>query len=447
MSSGSGAGFDDHGFDEERAALQDARELDEVMRGLPFTGGDDIPVRPLQMPEREYEHCFAIARRFTSLLERTCRSMAESPRGLRSLLGADADLYHLFDRSEVEWRWGGCMSRTDGVFHNGIFKIMECNIGAAIGGVVSMHMLTSYHLGRSGGRAADPLAARAGLFGDVCEWLGREPAVALLGTMREDNVGDDRYFTIERDYLRARGFAADFLEPEELVEEFGSGNGAARYPAVFRHYLPIEWDQMGIDTRGLRRVLESGAVLLSPETAFMLQNKKVLAWMSEGRPWHSESDREFVERHLPWTRVAREGKVAFQGREWDMAGLLLDRQDEFVLKKADSFAGLDVVIGRHTSDVEWKRAVAHALGGDWIAQEYVEPDRRHVPFVRRRSGDLVSAEAPVVYGFLLMGGRSGGCMARHSLSENAVINRHQGASLNIVVHSRPGSRARAAHPA
>ncbi|WP_435109856.1 hypothetical protein [Nocardiopsis synnemataformans] len=413
-----------------------SRELDDVMRGLPFTGGEDVPVRPLPMARADYEHGFSTARRFTSLLERTCRSMAESPLGLRSLLGADEDLYHLFDRDEVEWEWGGCMSRTDGVLSDGVLRILECNIGAAIGGVVSMHVLTGYHLSRSDGRlaAADPLAARAALFRNVCAWLGRERSVAVLGTMREDNVGDDRYFTIERDYLRARGFEADFLEPEELVRAFQGGTGAPRHPVVFRHYLPVEWEQMGIGTKPLRGVMDSGAVLLAPETAFMFQNKKVLAWMSQGRPWYTASDRRFLERHLPWTRVVEGGKTSFRGRDWDLHRLLTEQRRELVLKKADSYAGLDVVVGPHVSEQEWLQAVERALDGDWIVQEYVEADSRQVPFVRRRTGEFVSSEVPIVYGFLLMGGEAGGCLVRHSLTEEAVINRHQGASLNIAVH-------------
>lgn len=421
--------------DSTSAAVGTAAELTHALRGLPFASSGEIPVRPLVVPRRHLRARFEAARRFVSLISRTCRATG-SPEHLLDLLGADPALYGPFRPAAYEWAWADCMSRSDAVLSGGVPRFLECNIGGAIGGVVSMHVLTRHHLARLGKKyaATDPLDVRAEQFADICRSLGREPAAAVLGTLREDNVGDARYFDLEIGHLRRRGVDAAFFEPEDLLDGLGLP-GRARYPVVLRHFLPVNWRDWGIDATPARRAAEEGVVMLAPESAFLLQNKKVLAWMSEGRPWLDAGDRAFLDRHLPWTRVVADNSVHYQGQRADLPRLLLSRQNDMVLKPADGYGGLGVVVGRATSAADWERAVAEALEGHWIAQEYVEPDAEPMEFILP-SGEAFTCTVPAVHGLLLMGGREAGCLVRQSPAASAVLNARQGASLNIAVHPR-----------
>ncbi|WP_338675997.1 hypothetical protein V1460_25760 [Streptomyces sp. SCSIO 30461] len=421
--------------DSTSPAVRTAAELTHALRGLPFASSGEIPVRPLVVSRRRMHARFDAARRFVSLISRTCQA-AGSPEHLLELLGADPSLYGPFRPAAYEWTWADCMSRSDAVLSGGVPRFLECNIGGAIGGVVSMHVLTRHHLARLGERyaATDPLDVRAEQFADICLSLGREPAAAVLGTLREDNVGDARYFELEIAHLRRRGLDAAFFEPEDLLDGLGLP-GRARYPVGLRHFLPVNWRDWGIDSTPARRAAEEGVLMLAPDSAFLLQNKKVLAWMSEGRPWFDAADRAFLDRHLPWTRVVADAPVYYRGQRADLPRILLSRRDDMVLKPADGYGGLGIVVGRATSAADWERAVDDALNGHWIAQEYVEPDAEPMEFVLP-SGEAVTRTVPAVHGLLLMSGREAGCLVRQSPGTSTVLNARQGASLNIAVHPR-----------
>lgn len=95
---------------------------------------------------------------------------------------------------------------------------------------------------------------------------------------------------------------AEFFEPEDLLEGLGLP-GRPRYEVGLRHFTIPEWRGHGIDLAPVRTALDAGCTLISTQTAYLISNKKVLGWVSEGRPWMTEQDRDIVDRYLPWTRV------------------------------------------------------------------------------------------------------------------------------------------------
>jgi len=180
-------------------------------------------------------------------------------------------------------------------------------------------------------------------------------------------------------------------------------------------------------------------VLFPPESCYLVANKKVMAWISEGLPWMDEADRSLVRRYLPWTRVVEERKVEWRGDSHDLGDLLIRHQEDLVLKKATGMMGLEVTLGSACAPGAWAAEVARALAdGDTIVQEHVVPGRYRLeasdgPGDGTHPADVIPVLSPCLYD-----GRAGGCFVRYHRSGRAgVIGASRfGAVENVMVAAR-----------
>ncbi|MGW4509759.1 hypothetical protein ACWENO_34485 [Streptomyces sp. NPDC004436] len=414
--------------------------MSDALRALPYTSDENIALHPVVVPTEEHDSHYRVVSRFTRLLERTCWEDGTTPYELLGRIGSTPERHRLLTDSPRERDWAACMSRTDAVLSGGVLRVLECNIGGAIGGPPHIQMMTECHREAFRGSqgtplydAPEPFAARHALYARACaEYPGRAPGVALLGSMRDPDYPGRRFFDLEVDYMRARGLAADFLEPEQLLAQ----DGGLRHPVVLGHFMQLDWDRLGIDLAPVLEAQRRGAHLLAPESAFLLQNKTVLAWMSRGRPWMSGEDRAFLDRHLPWTREVADGPTRYRGEAADLPRLLKEHRNEFVLKPVADYGGHGVVIGCETGRPDWETAVDRALAeGGHVVQEYVLPDSVVVPHLRAPLRRRQDVSVQPVYGFNLFDGRPAGCLIRHAPEDaGGVVNAGLGASINVLMH-------------
>lgn len=136
-------------------------------------------------------------------------------------------------------------------------------------------------------------------------------------------------------------------------------------------------------------------------------------------------ERAIVRDTIPWTAMLRERDVEWNDERLPLSRLLLRERERFVLKKATSFGGRDVVVGRHCTPDEWAALLSQYLDDrSWLAQEYCPPGR-----VRLYDPDLGVCDHDLVWGVFTFGGRYGGAFLRGkpSHSTNGVINTASGA--------------------
>jgi len=415
------------------AAALKARRLLAAAEGIPFAPPDDVPVEPLLFTSADYEAHTAVVKRFDSLLREVAWRRGGDPAGLRDALVEGGEGHELLTSDTVmERTWASCMFRVDAVLSGGVLKILENNIGGAIGGVSLMHTLIGQHrqeLGDVRGRVHfdDPLDARRLLYEDACRWMGGPAKVALLATLRETAYAHPRYWSVEMDFMARHGVDARFQEPEELAAAKGE------FPVALRHFMPEEWKEMGIDLGLVRQAAENGTLMLAPESSFLLQNKKILAWLSAESESLGAADHAFLEAHLPWTRIVRADEVIFRGRTWYLPELIKQHRRDLVVKPAAGYGGYGVVVGRFAPEGEWLDAVSQALAtGDAILQEYAEPDRVSMAFYDRTTDRARRVDVAPLLGFAVFGGRNAGCVVRHNTRlTNGVVNGVQGASRSV----------------
>ena len=183
--------------------------------------------------------------------------------------------------------------------------------------------------------------------------------------------------------------------------------------------------------------------IVSPDTHFLRipGDKRLFALLHEclALGLLSPCDAALVERHIPWTVRVALGAVDWNGENAALPVLLRRSRAAFVLKKADSFAGKDVVVGRCTSATDWAAAIDRALAdADWVAQAYCAPARQ---LACAPDDGLIAHE--VIWGLFAFGGRYAGAFVRARRAEDGsgVINSANGATEFIVFEDHGEMRA------
>ncbi|MFF5177244.1 hypothetical protein ACFY2Q_04360 [Micromonospora sp. NPDC000316] len=398
-----------------------------------------VPVAPFTVPDDSYGELTRSARLLLDLVRRTVLALAPDVPGRLAALGMDPGHHPMFlDDEALEEEFAACNVRADVVIGEAGPQLLEFNTSGAAGGIVEAHL---WHRAwreifeRQGAfplRGGDPLDARAQMFQDVCLQHGLPPRVGLVGSLRDlPRAATSRYFDVQLRHLHRHGFAADFFEPEQL-----SGVTGDRLPFAvgLRQFTTAEWREAGIDAEPVRAAMKAGCLLLPTQSARLLNNKKVLALVSEGQPWMSAAERRAVARYLPWTRLVEDRQVWWQGREVPLLDLAERDRDGFVLKEAVGMKGLQVLLGRDTDAAAWRAALERAVRErDSIIQRYVEPGRTRLEISLSDTETEVRPVAPILSP-ILVAGRPAGVWARFFVDGSAgVVSRDGFGALENVV--------------
>jgi hypothetical protein len=368
---------------------------------------EPLPLAPMVLRRDVYDDVFAGTRTILGLLRRALFERGASMPERAAALGVDPAVhYPLTIDSPLEDAFATCMTRPDVVIDADGPKFVEFNIGGAIGGVVET-TAAAHAWGTVFGGAdeapfgvPDAMGVRDAFFARVAARLGVRPAVLVLGSRRAVATRTTRHFDVQVDSLRRHGLDAEFTEPEE-VERFTSPSAARRFQLGLRYFTVLHWGQLGIDVAPVRRALDDGCLFLTTQTSYAIANKQVLAWVSEGRSWMTTAEREAVRRYVPWTRVLRDGRATWEGRERDLPELVADQQRRLVLKPSIGMRGQGVLVGRFATASEWRDRLASALAtGDHVVQQYVEPVPYRLPFADRDEQPCAADVIPLLGPFL-----------------------------------------------
>ena len=411
------------------------------MRYVPFPPSP-IPLHPVILSGQEYDELHEASVRVIDVLVRVAYHLGRTREERLAALGVDPRACPLFTDDEPwEWRYASCNARPDAFITSDGVKIIECNSGGGVGAVVQTQLLAGAWVDAiySGAplRAHRPYAARASMFERMCRREGADRSVVFLGSVKDlvRGVTSTRYFDTEIDYLRGRGFIAEFFEPEDLMAGLTGGTGRLRYAVGLRHFTVHEWTQLGIDWRPVGEALAAGCQLIASQTSALLGNKKLLGLASEGQPCMTEEDRMLIDRYVPWTRVVGDRNVTYRRRRYSLADLIIDRQERFLLKGATGMKGEEVLMGRDTDQRAWHDAVREAVrDGNTIVQERADSLRYPMTSLYPDGTTRTEMVAPVL-GANVIGGRPAGCLARYfpDGADGVVSVERHGGSQNIAV--------------
>jgi hypothetical protein len=426
--------FGDHRFIPPAHAERIRDTLRNATRDTGWPYQACLPGAPFALPPASYAELFRVADILLDLLRRTVLELAPTSDGRLAALGASHRDHPLFlDDAVLEERYADGFARPDVVIGPTGPRFLGFSVGGGFGGVVEAHCRYLAWRGLYQGPGNDlpfhhhdPFAARAEVFGDVCEELALPRRLAWVGTLREHVEYPDtsRYFDLETDFLNRNGFQARYFEPEDLDQAWDCAPHQ-RYPLGLRHLNVPDFEILGISVEPVRRALKNGCLLLSTQTAGLLANKLTLGLLSEGPSWLSTAERAVVDRYVPWTRVLADRGTTRDGEPVDLVPHVLRRQRDLVLKRGIGGAGTrGVLLGADTSPARWQAEVEHAVAaGGWVVQDLVRVQPYPLPVIIDSAACPAVMKVVPVFGPFLFGHRPGGMRVRFFVTGETGIAR------------------------
>jgi hypothetical protein len=192
---------------------------------------------------------------------------------------------------------------------------------------------------------------------------------------------------------------------------------------LYRGHVPPE----------IKKVFKSGNIrLMNGPVSGLLANKLNLALLSEHETvdGFTDGEREFIDRHVPWTRKIKPGITTWGGKTIDLVDFILSHRERLVVKPGADYGGKGVCVGMRVSDLQWKESVETALHEkNWVVQEFVAS----APGLYQ-AGESGSDIHDMTWGFFVFGPHYAGVWVRVLPRKNnkGVINCHQGASVSVV---------------
>ncbi|HVT17778.1 MAG TPA: hypothetical protein VHQ90_16570 [Thermoanaerobaculia bacterium] len=203
-----------------------------------------------------------------------------------------------------------------------------------------------------------------------------------------------------------------------------------------RIHSVVELDSRVTQAAVYRSFKRGGALIFNGPLSPLMTSKLTLglAWELESAGLVSEAERRLLREHFPWTRQVVSGSVRFHDQEVAFADLLAQERDSLVLKRADSYGGKDVWMGRSSTAGEWEAASRRALAeGDWVAQEALE----FVPYLFQ-CGEDGCAVHDVIWGPFFFGESYGGTVLRmQPRAQGGPVNLSRTATEGVVFEVQP----------
>lgn len=359
---------------------------------------------PMVLGAAQLAELYRVAQEVAAVYDEVCRMVAARPSLLddhfaftpwqKAMWGASAPLWHGIARADVF------------VTDRGI-AVAELNCDTPTG-EAEAEVLSALAAESLPG-AVDPNRALGDRFCALVELLGRRlvdgdraPAVGLV--YPTELTEDLAVVRVYRRWLERRGLEVILGSPFNLRAE-------ARALALFdrpfsimlRHYKTDWWgerssvwdDEIIPDAEPLSAplsmtlgaVLERRVAVVNPFGAIVPQNKRTMALMWERIHDLSPQAQETVRAHVPESARLEAMDTT----------TLVEEREGWVLKSDFGAEGDEVLIGKHTSEEDWRTALEHARKGRFIAQRYFEAEVNDRGEVVNHGVFLVAGEAAGIY--------------------------------------------------
>ena len=217
------------------------------------------------------------------------------------------------------------------------------------------------------------------------EWGGRAapPRIAIVDWREVPTYSE---FELLRDAFTAAGVPTIVCDPRDLqYSSSGLHAGGARIDLVYRRVLINDMVARPDECRALLQAYEARAVCVANTLRCKMAHKKAFFAVLTGERYaelFSDAERALIRRHVPWTALVEETRVARDGQSVDLLPYLRANRERFVIKPNDEYGGTGVTLGWETSAADWDHALDRALeerARGWVAQEKIAVRREPFP--------------------------------------------------------------------
>ena len=259
------------------------------------------------------------------------------------------------------------------------------------------------------------------------EFLGRKPdSVPQIAIVDLKGMPTQKEFELFKQFFEEQGYPTVICSPDELVFE----NGRLRandflIDIVYKRLLVNEYLPIMDQHPALLDAYRAGAICMVNSFRSKLIHKKALfAVLTDERRAHifTTEEREAIRKHVPWTRIVRDEKTDYLGREIELVEYARANRNKLVLKPNDDYGGHGITIGWNADEKAWDEALRDALAnGDYLVQERVPTARETFPALKD-DGSIEFAEQLVDLDPLLFNGKVKSAFTRLSFTELANVS-------------------------
>lgn len=230
-------------------------------------------------------------------------------------------------------------------------------------------------------------------------------------------------FLLFQSYFREHGLDALICSPDDLSYHDGKlyarGDGGETpidliYKRVLTSEFLIRYGDGALSHPLVRAYADGKLCLVNSFRAKLLHKKALFALLTDDKlqDEFSAEERAAIARHVPWTRMVREGPSTYAGETIDLLAFVRENQQRLLLKPNDEYGGKGIVIGWETGPGEWERALQEALQTPFVVQERVEIAYEDYPALL--DGQLRIERRLVDTDPFLFGSDATGCLVRLS---------------------------------
>lgn len=214
----------------------------------------------------------------------------------------------------------------------------------------------------------------------------------------KDLVGGVNEFPQNVEYFRKLGIHCWHVDPRELRLQGGElWYDDHPIDLIYRDHEINDLAQKeadGDDVSAIKHALDEGRCVSSIAGEFDHKSAFQVFTSPEFSAWFTGEERKVFKKHVPWTRMVEEIRTSDPGgREVDLMPWLERHRDEVVLKPNRSYGGEGILIGRDTSETEWRDTLQRAAKAPstWVAQGYRPIPEKDFPVIDE-DGQLGLAE-------------------------------------------------------
>lgn len=266
------------------------------------------------------------------------------------------------------------------------------------------------------------------------DWGGTEshPQIAIVDW---DGVSTASEFEVLKQYFESAGYGTLIVDPRKL--EYDGEHlyaGDFRIDIVYKRVIIHEFLERFDDTHPLARAYSDHNVCMANSFRAKIAHKKAgFAILSDPKYADLFSDQELriFRRHIPWTRIVREGMTSFEERERELNEILRTEQQRLVLKPNDDYGGHGVVLGWECTPEQWERTIAQASHLNYVVQERVELKKVAIPRVADQT--VRSDEMFIDFNPFLFHNRIEGALVRLSASSLCNVSSGGGQTAMVVL--------------
>lgn len=259
------------------------------------------------------------------------------------------------------------------------------------------------------------------------EFLGRKPdSVPQIAIVDLKGRPTQKEFELFKQFFEEQGHPTVICSPDELVFESGRlRTSDFVIDIVYKRLLVNEYLPIMDQYPALLDAYRAGAICMVNSFRSKLIHKKALfAVLTDERraSLFTSEECEAIRKHVPWTRIVRDEKTDYFGKEVELVEYIRANRNKLVLKPNDDYGGHGITIGWNADEIAWDEALRNALeNGDYLVQERVPTAREMFPALKD-DGSFEFAEQLVDLDPLLFNGKVKSAFTRLSFSELANVS-------------------------